>query len=214
MAANGDELVTLKQMKDNQAFKKIESEYNTLIYPDVLDMSNTFISLNDRNTQNNVTMVTNGSTYICRIDSDPVNFMINSDCLRTESYGSTIAHTACLLGPTTGQTDAEQCTLACFGSGYSINSDIPKMYSVGEFEILGKCYKEGGTYKSEIALELEDTVNTNGNTVNILKYLLPFNSHDLEDPTSKQMLVNQNGEYEWQKMVASDEDFKAYLGIS
>ena len=213
MAANGDELVTLKQMKDNQAFKKVNSEYGTAIYPDVSDMSNMMIYLNDRNTQNNVTLIANGATSITRIDSDPANFGINSDCLRTESYGSTIAHTARLLGPTTGQTDAEQCTLARFGSGYNTSSDIPKMYSVGEFEILGKCYKEGGTYKSEITLNLTDTVNTSGNTVNILKYLLPFNSHDLEDQASKQILVNQNGQYEWQKMVASDEDFKAYLGI-
>ena len=60
MAANGDELVTLKQVRDNRAFKKINSEYGfSVLYPDVSDMSNTMIYLNERNDQNNVTMIAN-----------------------------------------------------------------------------------------------------------------------------------------------------------
>ena len=88
-------------------------------------------------------------------------------------------------------------------------------HPISEFYICSEIYEDDSQtygYNSEMYVYLKD-VNTGGKDVNILKYLLPFNSHDLEDPTSKQMLVNQNGEYKWQKMVASDEDFKAYLGI-
>lgn len=202
MTANGDELVTLKQVKDNQAFKKSILNEVTVITP--VDNETPILIGN---------VEAGNSDHAVYIRKDGISLLNGS--IDTTSFRS-YASFATYLNDVSTHAPEHDGIMENLFKAFPLMQRDNSYRQKGEFSVYSELWQDSSDtegYSSELYLFVSD-VNTGYKYTNILEYLLPFNSHDLEDQSSKQILVNQNGQYEWQKMVASDEDFKAYLGIS